>query len=346
MASVLRCALIVLPCYSILFHTMKSCRCFIRSVGFVEECLRVRTTSRRSREKRHVAPAISHGGVMLGSRRNAHLIVAGAVLLFCVISFTSTVNADTEVPSKKKVSSKSGLDGAVGQDVPRWSQYVPHNSQDKSLAEELVEARELSRRHREATKVENAPPIERAVRNKESTSGQKSKTAPKGGLRQGVKALRKATSKARSRVQDYLDDVFEEDEDDEDEDDEDDQWTGPRRSSRGRNSNTKKSSTKDGPSFLERIWWLIVATCHRILLIAGVICTQVVWTPMTYIGAAVKWSASTSWQTTAWTGQHALIGPARTATAPLFYLVDGLLFIFVWTPAKVVRIVVRELYPI
>lgn len=59
-----------------------------------------------------------------------------------------------------------------------------------------------------------------------------------------------------------------------------------------------------------------------------------------------RYSAEGTWRTTTWAGDRAVWRPVRTVAAPLVYLVQGLLFLFVLTPYAVIQRLVRELYPI
>lgn len=239
-------------------------------------------------------------------------------------------------------------------DDDRLSKYLP--SESRSLAEELRAAREAER---ERTGSRHADVGDRTVarlsdpetmrvdqvaarqQQREPRSGPSGKRSTSG-LRRGISAVRRAGRKASAQVQHYFDHDDEgDDEAYEEEDEGDNLWTvdGLPTRRRRRHTTSARSSASGIGSLVAKAFWGSIS-------VAQWSSKNIVWTPMTYIGAAVQWSAHSSWRTTRWTGERALIAPARTATAPLIYLIDGLLFIFVWVPAGAIRAVVRELYPL
>ncbi|PWN36005.1 uncharacterized protein FA14DRAFT_160922 [Meira miltonrushii] len=240
-------------------------------------------------------------------------------------------------------------------DEVEFQSYIP-SSERRTLAEELRAARQAERA-RAARKLkqekassqaekksmkaeEDQSHIPDSIQNKPTT-----KAASKG-IRKGISAVRSAGRQVKSTMHHYLDhdDEYEYVDEDGEVISDADGWQeiAPAAATRLR----RRRKVNNSKSFIARVMAIVPHIFKSAYAIALWMSRNVVWTPMTYIGGAVSWSAHTSWQTTTWAGERALVGPARTVTAPFVYLIEGLLFIFVWIPARAIKVVVRELYPV
>lgn len=238
-------------------------------------------------------------------------------------------------------------------DEVEFQTYIP-SSERRTLAEELRAARKAERA-RTARKLQqekaSLPVEEKSVKAENVPEKVQNKTPTKAaskGIRKGISAVRNAGRQVRSTMHHYLD---HDDEDEYEYIDENgevisdtDGWheVAPAAATRIR----RRRKVNNSKSVLASIMAIIPHVFKSAYAIALWMSRNVVWTPMTYVAGAVSWSAHTSWQTTTWAGERAFVGPARTVTAPFVYLIEGLLFIFVWIPARVIKVVVRELYPV
>jgi hypothetical protein len=267
-------------------------------------------------------------------RRTASLLVI--LLLLVALAGVAGEAPDSQRQSSRhqRIRDAQGVRDA-GADGELWTKYV--SDTPRTLAEELRVARESERKraerqNRRSSSSNNNGGIIDTVADTAKAA------ADAAGVTKGVKAVKKAKNKVqRALDSDDLDD-------DDDEDDDVDGVQSTSKPSRRRKGLKKVSATTTSiwsfaVSAVRNGFWIAVA-------IARYLYNNCVWTPMTYVAVALRWSANASWQTTQWTSERALFGPVRTATAPLVYLVEGLLFIFVMIPARFIRAVVRELYPV
>lgn len=224
----------------------------------------------------------------------------------------------------------------------RWAQYIPYTS--RSIAEEMSEARRHAReeeskriqqeRHEQEQKVKQE--AEEAKEAKEAAKKTKAKNKADSVLKEAARkakaATKKTTKKVQAKAEHWLD--LDDEEDDDDEDDDEDGSRGAKRSRRRK---------RDLPA---RAWgafkWFL-AKCYLSMAWSG---RNLIWTPSKYAVQGIRWSAHKSWRTGRWTSERALIGPALTVGAPVIYLGEGFLFLFVWTPARIANFLARELYPI
>lgn len=199
----------------------------------------------------------------------------------------------------------------------RWAKYVPRRILTDEV--ELSEARRLARERQV---------IKEAQRERVSSAPTRN---------EAVASIKRQSR--REKESEYVQD------DEDDEDDAEHRATPP--PSKKRNRKTIEAGSSDSNNeghsrpaqiALSLFWiaWNIAAWFSQ----------RVVWTPTMYAAHAVGWAAQTSWRTTRWTGERALVAPALTAGAPLIYLGQGALFLFVWLPARFIAIVVREIYPV
>jgi hypothetical protein len=212
------------------------------------------------------------------------------------------------------------------QEPERWAQYVPEHAE--SLAAELREARRVAREEEDAKlRADRQRQMEEEKREREAKNPVQRKL-------QDIKTATKQTAKkAKKKVKRVLDNNDDEEEDDDDEGENDTTYrSGSRKRSKGKFTNYIWASIR----------W-IYFTSYMATKWSG---RNLLWLPLRYLGNAVRWSASTSWRTTRWTGERALVGPALTVGAPLIYLGQGLLFIFVFIPVRVIAVLVKELYPL
>lgn len=235
-------------------------------------------------------------------------------------------------------------------DEVEFQTYIP-SSERRTLAEELRAARqaERARAARNLKQEKVSSHAEERIAKAHAPNHVQSKTTTKAaskGIRKGISAVKSAGRQVKSTMHHYLDHDGEYEYIDEDGEviSATDAWQeiAPAAATRVR----RRRKVNDSKSFIARVMAIIPHLFKSAYAIALWMSRNVVWTPMTYIGGAVSWSAHTSWQTTAWAGERAFVGPARTVTAPFVYLIEGLLFIFVWIPARVIKVIVRELYPV
>jgi hypothetical protein len=224
----------------------------------------------------------------------------------------------------------------------RWAQYIPYTS--RSIAEEMSEARrharqeeskriQMERQEQEQKVKQEAQEAKQAKDEaKKSKSKNKAESVIKEAARKAKSATKKTTKKVQAKAEHWLE-LDDDDDDDEDDEDED----GSRRYRRSRRRK------RDFPA---RVWgalkW-VLAKCYLSMTWSG---RNLLWIPSKYAVQGVRWSAQKSWKTTRWTSERALVGPALTVGAPVIYLGEGFLFLFVWTPARIANFLARELYPI
>jgi hypothetical protein len=207
----------------------------------------------------------------------------------------------------------------------RWAQYVP------SVANDAASDSSEDRRGTREPDIDSG----KVQKQQKETSAKEKLKAKLSPIQKGVEKVKSATKKTTKRAQAKVKHLFDEDDDDDDDDDEDEDGNG-------RGAGRRKS--KNG--IWSRIWSALVWTLTKTWGGLGWSSRILIWTPATYLAGAIRWSAHTSWNATRWTGERAFIGPALTAGAPLIYLVQGLLFIFVFVPVRIASVVGRELYPI
>ena len=226
-------------------------------------------------------------------------------------------------------------DRSIGeeQEPERWAQYVPEKA--RSIAVEISEAR---REARESETKRIRAEQEEEKRRKEievqETRKRRNSLSP---IQRGVKNVKSATKKTGRRVKSKVQHLLEEDDDEEDDDDEEEDGEVGRRRRRTGSNNS---------GIFAGIWSVVLWLSSVLFSASAWSGRHLLWTPSTYVAEAIRWSAHTSWKTTRWTGERALVGPALTAGAPLIYLAEGLLFIFVFIPARILGVLARELYPI
>jgi hypothetical protein len=321
---------------------------------------------------------------MLGQTPTRTAVIAALVLVANLHGARSDAVAHDKIKIPASRHGTTGHGGALKHssdskiNTPsHWRDYVPQESalKSKSLAEELVEAHERARLLQERVGQQNharlTAPKGTNSANKRVESAQKGDEKSDGAIKSAAKrsgkavkkAVRSASKSAGVRIHqnddtddddEYDDEVYDDDEDEyegaEDYEDYTARRTARRRASarlRRKRRLQAQTSTRSRPvALVISVWFLTVQIFWATIGAIRWTGRSIMWTPMTYVGAAVQWSAHTSWRTTRWTGQHAFIGPVRTVSAPLIYLVDGLLFIFVWLPARALRVIVHELYPV
>lgn len=239
-----------------------------------------------------------------------------------------------------------------------FQKYIP-SSERRTLAEELRAARQAERARAAKIKKVQEEQITSPYEGKHVNVDQERTETPKKaqsktigntskGIRKGISAVRSAGRQVRSSMHHYFDHDDEDEYEYIDEDGEvisdSDGWqeSAPAAATRVR----RRRKVHPSKSFIAQAMAVIPHIFKSSFAIALWMSRNVVWTPMTYVAGAVNWSAQTSWQTTTWAGERAFVGPARTISAPFVYLIEGLLFIFIWIPARVIKVVVRELYPV
>jgi hypothetical protein len=219
----------------------------------------------------------------------------------------------------------------------RWAQYIPHTS--KSIAEEMAEARRHARQEEskklqmerdEQEQKERQEAEEARVAKVESDKRRgKSRNKKQSVVDKAAQKVKTATKKTRQKVRAKAERWLDLDDDDDEDDDDDDHRSRTRSNAIG-----------------SRIWssfkWVLGA-CYLSLAWSG---RHLLYIPLKYAVHGLRWSANTSWRTTMWTGERAFVGPALTVGAPVIYLGEGFLFIFVWTPARIASFIAREFYPI
>lgn len=214
-----------------------------------------------------------------------------------------------------------------GQEPERWAQYVPESP--RSIAGEISQARREAR-EQEAAKRAQETGAERATGKGKSRERSGKKSSTQSALQRGVQTVKSATRSTRRRAEAGVHHLLHGDDDEGEDDDDDDD---DERANLGARS---ASHVWNGLQWFLAALYAASKWSGRYLL----------WTPLTTAAEVIRWSASTSWRTTRWTGERAFVGPALTAGAPLLYLAEGLLFIFVWIPARVLGMLIRELYPV
>lgn len=241
-------------------------------------------------------------------------------------------------------------------DEVEFQSYIP-SSERRTLAEELRAARKAERaraarklQQQKAALTAEEKPVNTDQDRRDAPNKLQNKPTTKAatkGIRKGISAVRSAGRQVRSTMHHYLDhddDEYEYFDEDGEVITDTDGWQESAPAAATRIHRRRK--VNKSKSLIARIMAIIPHLFKSSYAIALWMSRNVVWTPMTYVGGAMSWSAHTSWQTTTWAGERALIGPARTVTAPFVYLIEGLLFIFVWIPARVIKVIVRELYPV
>lgn len=234
----------------------------------------------------------------------------------------------------------------------RWSQFVPNGA--RSVAAEISEARrEAAEMERQRILAERREKEEREEKEAEEarqakaaavaqSKKSKSKSKDQSTIKKVAQNVKSATKKTKKRVQAKAEKLLQlnHDEEDDEFDDDDDEEEGEEDGY----SRSKSASKKKGVA--GQVWgalrWLLASSYGGINWSGR----HLVWVPSTYAAEAVRWSAHTSWKTTRWTGERALVDPALTAGAPIIYLLEGFLFLFVWMPARAASVIARELYPI